>query len=200
MNKPRRFRILSAFAIASIVVGVALWWHYSLQSADSSDVVTAVTIKRDDLLSTVTATGTLQPSRTVEIKYDTQTIVAQLYVKEGDHVRSGQALATMDTRTLDLQRDQAEQLVKKDQVLVEQAAVALRRAGTLAHDGVIAMAELDTAQANYDSAVHQAESDKKITLQADECIRLLTPFSQVGYITSEIRSLAGRARIMAHQK
>jgi HlyD family secretion protein len=122
----------------------------------------------------VTATGVLQPARTVDIKYDTQTLVARLFVKEGDRVATDQALATMDTRTLDLQRAQAEQAVKKDQVLVEQTAAALRRAEALAQDGLIARADMDVARANYESALHQTESDQQVILQTDERLRLAT--------------------------
>ena len=93
---------LRHMALALLVVLVAALgsWRYWHQDSAIPDVV-VVQAEQGDLLSAVTATGTVEARRTVDIKYDTQSIIVGLFVKEGDHVATGQTVATMDLSLLE---------------------------------------------------------------------------------------------------
>jgi len=111
------------------------------------------------LLSAVTATGSLQAPRSVDVKYDGQEFVDRLFVKEGDHVRRRQILAQMNALVLEHTREQNRQLMQKDDALLAQASAYFKREQALADDQLIAPAELDIARANYESLIHQREAD-----------------------------------------
>jgi hypothetical protein len=90
---------LRRMALALLVFSVAALgsWRFWHQDSAVQDIA-IVQVQQGDLLSAVTATGTVEARRTVDIKYDTQSLIAGLYVKEGDHVAAGETVATMDLR------------------------------------------------------------------------------------------------------
>jgi RND family efflux transporter MFP subunit len=109
----------------------------------------------------VTATGTLYPSHSVDIKYDGQEIVKELPVKEGDHVSTGQILAVMDTRVLEHARLQNLQTAEKDSASLVQAEAAFHREEALFKEGIVARADFEVSRATYESLVHQEQADEE---------------------------------------
>src|SRR5207244_1007412 len=83
-------------AVPLVVLGSRSLWHRS----PSATELTVVEAQRGSLLSAVTATGTLEARRTVDVKYDTESPVTRLYVREEDRVRANEPVATMDTSLL----------------------------------------------------------------------------------------------------
>jgi RND family efflux transporter MFP subunit len=152
--------ILSRGAIAIVTVSSVLTGAWVVaRPHDSPASLDVVVVRQGDLLSAVTATGSLQAPRSVDVKYDGQEFVDRLFVKEGDHVRRGQILAQMNALVLEHTREQNRQLMQKDDALLAQASAYYKREQALADDQLIAPAELDIARANYESLVHQREAD-----------------------------------------
>lgn len=152
--------IMSRGAIAIVTVSSVLTGAWVVARPHDSPVsLDVVVVRQGDLLSAVTATGSLQAPRSVDVKYDGQEFVDRLFVKEGDHVRRGQILAQMNALVLEHTREQNQQLMQKDDALLAQASAYYKREQALADDQLIAPAELDIARANYESLVHQREAD-----------------------------------------
>lgn len=141
-----------------------------------------VEVHTGDLLSAVTATGTVEAHRTVDIKYDTQSLVTRLDVQEGDRVNVNQALATMDLRLLEPVLAEARQALQKDQANLALAEASRHRAQALAAAQVLAQVDLETAEANYKSLLHQTEADRGAVTLAEEQVsraHLLSPIRGV---------------------
>jgi HlyD family secretion protein len=163
---------LRRVALALLVVPVAAlgswrFWHPDSVMLD----VAIVQAQAGNLLSAVTATGTVEARRTVDIKYDTQSIIVGLFVKEGDHVAVGQTVATMDLSLLEPALAQARQTLQKDQAGLLLAQASLRRSEALAESQVLAQADLDSARANYDGLFHLTKADEGAVAQAEEQIK-----------------------------
>lgn len=77
-----------------------------------------VSVVRGDLESTVTATGTLNPVRTVQVGTQVSGQISQLYVDFNDRVRKGQLIARLDPTLL-------EEAVRQAQADVDRAAADL---------------------------------------------------------------------------
>jgi HlyD family secretion protein len=151
--------IMSRGAIAIVTLSSVLTGAWVLARPHNSPAsLDVVVVRQGDLLSAVTATGSLQAPRSVDVKYDGQEFVDRLFVKEGDHVRRGQILAQMNALVLEHTREQNRQLTQKDDALLAQASAYYKREQALADDQLIAPAELDIARANYESLVHQREA------------------------------------------
>jgi HlyD family secretion protein len=126
----------------------------------------AVPAARGTLTSAVTATGSLQPKRTVDIKYDTQDFVERLFVTEGQRVTRGEMLARMNVTLLQHALAQSRQIAERDDATLIQAEANWHRQQTLWERQLIARADLGTAQATYEAALHQREADRQAELQA----------------------------------
>jgi HlyD family secretion protein len=165
--------VLPLLAISSL--------HYWPRSAGTIELPT-VQVQTGDLLSAVTATGTVEAHRTVDIKYDTQSLVTDLNVQEGDRVSVNQSLATMDVRLLQPALAEARQTLQKDQAGLALAEASLHRAQALAAAQVLAQVDLETAEANYKSILHETEADRGAVALAEEQIsraHLLSPIRGV---------------------
>jgi HlyD family secretion protein len=162
----------SRMAVALIIVPlVALGsWHFWHQDSAAPDVA-IVPAQLGDLLSAVTATGTVQARRTVDIKYDTQSLIVGLFAKEGDRVAANQPVATMDLSLLEPTLVQARQALQKDQANLQLAQASLKRSDALAAAQVLAQADLDTSRANYEALLHQTQADEGAIAEQDEQIR-----------------------------
>jgi len=180
----RRFpsKRLGPFAAIALLPLVALGsLHYWPRSGAIVELP-VVEVQTGELRSAVTATGTVEAHRTVDIKYDTQSLVTGLDVQEGDRVKVKQSLATMDLRLLEPALAQARQALQKDQASLALAEASLHRAQSLAAAQVLAQVDLETAEANYKSILHQTEADRSAVALAEEQINrahLLSPIRGV---------------------
>jgi multidrug efflux pump subunit AcrA (membrane-fusion protein) len=165
-------KAFSGLAVAFVVVPlVALSSLHSWRTGSNALALSIVQVQQGALLSAVTATGTVQARRTVDVKYDTQSLITGLSVREGDKVVANQLVATMDLRLLEPALAQAQQTLQKDQSTLALAQASLHRAEALASAQVLAQADLDTARANHDSLLHQTEADRDAMTLAQEQIR-----------------------------
>ena len=163
------------FAIALVFVPLAVLASWHVWHRDPPPLsVAIIQAQRGPLLSAVTATGTIEARRTVDIKYDTQSPVTRLSVKEGDRVIANQPVATMDLSLLEPLVVQARETLQKDQASLLLAQASLHRAQALFDSQVLAQVDLDTARANYGALLHQTEADQGAVNQAEEQIRRAT--------------------------
>jgi RND family efflux transporter MFP subunit len=124
----------------------------------------------------IEAVGTLDPNEEVTVSNQVEGILDKLFVDLGDAVRSGQVIAELDTRELELNVHQQEAALQQElarvgltdpnasfdeaatsQVRQADAAFAdakirLDRTKKLAESGVIAQQQLDAQQAQFDIA------------------------------------------------
>lgn len=92
-----------------------------LARCPSPPVFDAVQTVDGELTAVVSATGVVGSDDTVDIKYPLLARVEQLFVREGDRVRSGQVLARMETATLSAQVAQARAALARTEVQLEEA-------------------------------------------------------------------------------
>lgn len=85
---------------ASVTLGILVRMRANGTNIGFSMPETTMLAKMD-LEMTVTATGTLQSSNTHEVSSELSYNVAEIFVKEGDRVEAGQALAQLNTTDLD---------------------------------------------------------------------------------------------------
>jgi HlyD family secretion protein len=133
-------------------------------------------IERRDLESIVSASGKVQPKRSVNISAETPGKVVNLEVNEGDVVKKGQLLLQIDPRNLEMavqnrdaslamQRSQLNQMKAQTENLrisLRQAKDALQRAEGLAKQGLIPREQLERTQ----NDVKMRETDLTVNEQS----------------------------------
>lgn len=115
--------------------------------------VTIATVKRQDVVRTVSAAGHLQARETVKVSSNVTGDLLSLSVKEGDHVTKGQVLAQIDKRLGESQVSQVRAAVASSsaQILQIDAAIAqdkrdLERIEKLHAEGLASMADVEKVQ------------------------------------------------------
>jgi len=106
-----------------------------------------ISIKRADLPIIVTANGTIQPEKSINVSPKSSGRLKSLLVKEGQTVRTGQILAYMDESNTIGQITQAD-----GQLASAQASLNLLRAGNRPQDIAQAQANLTNAKATLDQS------------------------------------------------
>src|SRR5262245_19815426 len=122
---PSRRRLLFGLlgACAAILVAIAL--HLALASRVQYRTQPA---RVGDLVATVTATGTLQPTEQVDIGSELSGTIRKVEVGYNEDVRAGQVLARLDPTRLEAQVLQSEAALEASQAAVEEARANLAEA------------------------------------------------------------------------
>ena len=95
-----------------LLVAAGLWYWQARQTADAAPSYTTQTVARGNLTLTVTANGTLQPTRSINIGSELSGTVLKVNVDVNDRIKKGQVLVELDTAKL------------RDQILRSRAALA----------------------------------------------------------------------------
>ncbi|MGE5140889.1 MAG: efflux RND transporter periplasmic adaptor subunit [Rudaea sp.] len=142
--------LIGSLAIVAVVAYIAYTSFASARAAQQSlSADELATVRRGDLIATVSATGAIKPSVSTDLSFAASGTIADVFVSRGDKVKAGQPLAKLDTTELDLQLKQAEASVSIAQSKLNQ----LQKGGS---DTAVsaANANLASAQAAYDKLLH----------------------------------------------
>ncbi|HEX9333815.1 MAG TPA: efflux RND transporter periplasmic adaptor subunit [Anaerolineales bacterium] len=101
--------IWSVIILALAFSGAGYYTYTQLQASRSNEqpVLTTSVIGTGDIVLTATGPGTLIPSENVSFGFKNSGKVSDVLVKLGDRVQEGQVLARLDSKTLELQYQQA---------------------------------------------------------------------------------------------
>jgi HlyD family secretion protein len=90
-----------------IILGAGVYYYFFINQSQKEEIATYNTKKvtRGDLSVVVSATGTLNPTNSVEIGVEVSGTIKEIYVDFNDEVEVGQLLATLDTRKLQSEVD-----------------------------------------------------------------------------------------------
>jgi membrane fusion protein, multidrug efflux system len=111
--------------------------------------------ERRDVPREVRAFGTVDASSTVDVRAQVQGMVTEVHFKEGDFVRRGQLLFTVDTRPYRASLAAAQAELARSRAVAEQLRVEAERATALRQEGVAS--DRDVAKANADAASSAAQ-------------------------------------------
>lgn len=109
--------------------------------------VTVATVARQDLPVYLTGLGTVTAYNTDTIQTRVDGEVMKVFFREGQHVNSGQLLVQIDPRPYQVQLDQAQGQLAKDQAQLHDVLLDQARDKTLLADGVIPRQQYDTQNA-----------------------------------------------------
>ncbi len=126
--------------------------------------VEAETIARHKLEAIVSASGKIQPKRSVNISADTMGRVVDLAVEEGQTVKRGQFLLQIDPRNLQTRVEGTEASLRAAQAQLAQMEVALESARTglkLAQDTLVRQRELWKQGLTTKADLDRAESEAR---------------------------------------
>jgi membrane fusion protein, multidrug efflux system len=160
----------AAAAVAAIIVLAACgWWlRASKEGAaaaasatqGAATLVTVTIAQKQDVPVDVTVNGSVVSLNSVDIKPQVSNVVEKVHVKEGDTVRAGQALFSLDARAdiANLQKAKAQQM--KDQAQLSDFERQYKRSQDLLAQNFIAKSATETVLAQLESQRAAVEADR----------------------------------------
>ena len=103
--------------------------------------------ERADIPVYLDALGTVTPAATVTVRPQVSGVLQQVLFREGQMVKAGQLLATIDPRQFEMTLMQASGQLQRDEAQLDSAKVTLQRYRTLLAQDSIARQEVDTQAA-----------------------------------------------------
>lgn len=122
--------------------------------------VTVAPATRGDIDVRIPALGTVTPLATVTVRTQISGILQKIAFTEGQLVRRGQLLAQIDPRPYEAALEQMQGNLRRDQALLADAKLDLKRYEALVKEDSIAVQQLDTQRALVDQYEGTIQSDQ----------------------------------------
>ncbi len=163
---PRAWYRRSALWIGIVLLFLTaggVWWWMAAKAAKAAPSYTTQAVKRGNLTLTVTANGTIQPTRSINIGSELSGTVLKVNVDVNDKIQKGQVLVVLDTAKLQDQILRSKAAVAAATAKVAQTAATIKEAtaalkrleevAVLSGGKVPSKTELDASRATRDRAI-----------------------------------------------
>ena len=178
-RRPSLAVVLIALAVvAGIGIGAYWYWHGKSDSAAQSapkakgkskggfdpnrpTPVVAEAAAKGNINLFLTGLGSVMPLRTVTVRSRVDGELMRVNFTEGQMVKAGDVLAEIDPRPYQVQLQQAEGQLARDQALLQNAKIDLERYQTLFKQDSIAKQQVDTQASlvrQYEGTIHTDQS------------------------------------------
>jgi HlyD family secretion protein len=170
-------RLSVALVAAALIVGAYLWSPWGHRDHADAAYVTAP-VERGPITARVTATGTVNPVKTVQVGTYVSGPIQALFADFNTGVRRGQLLAKIDPNPFQVKVDaaaadlaNARAKLTKDRADQALKDLTLRRTRDLRAHGIVAASDLDLALSQAEQARAQIELDQADIQTAEAKLR-----------------------------
>lgn len=183
---PFRARFRSALLLATLIMLALISGCTDREKPQAPPPVPVSVVKAEarDALRTIKGVGTVKASNSVTLKPQVSGQILRIHFLDGDHVRAGQLMYTIDPESYVFTQKGAQADVARDRAQAEMAQKDYLRFKSLYDQGVVSRDEFEQKQTAYESAHKAMEAD---LAQAGIAGRNVT-FTRV---TSPIDGIAG---------
>jgi multidrug efflux system membrane fusion protein len=141
--------------------------------ANNAVPVTIATVTRKTVPVDVHAIGNVEAYSTVSVKAQIAGEVEKVYFKQGQDVKNGDLLFTLDHRSFEATLQQLEANLTRDQAQLKNANAQAERMESLFQDGIASQEQFDTFRTNADALAASVRADeaavKKARIDLDYC-------------------------------
>ena len=170
-----------SLVITIAVIGVGLTFF----NEDDYVSVTAEIVQKRDIIHKINASGIIQPEEEVQITSMVSGWITDITVLEGDTVKPGQHLISIDKKQYQAAYDQAASQVKSSEANLKNIKSQRARTESLFAQKLISKQELEQIEASYEAAKSQVEQARAALLSREDELsktRLVAP--KYGIVTS----------------
>jgi len=147
-------------AVVLLIIGFFV--YKALGSTEKAISFETTKIGKGTISNTVTATGTLEAIKTVEVGTQVSGVIEKIYVDFNSQVKKGQLLAQLDETPLLTQLEQSKASVDQSEAEVKYQKATYERYKALVEKKLIAPSDFDLAEYNYNKAVATLNNVKSV--------------------------------------
>ncbi|MBR0555600.1 efflux RND transporter periplasmic adaptor subunit [Ciceribacter sp. L1K23] len=165
----------------SVVLGlviVAVAGYLLLAGGEATYSYTTVPARKGDLTVLVTATGSIEPTVSVDVSSEQSGTLREVFVDYNSPVKKGEIVARLDTAKLEADVKSAEAkllaakaAVSKSVADMNSARITLDRLTSLVNSRVSSQQDLDAARYSYDATIATKESAEADVLSAEAALQ-----------------------------
>jgi len=142
-------------AAVGVIILAGTGWFYKRADGKEAPTYRTATIERGSVKSTVSATGTLNAVKTIQVGTQVSGQIAAIYADYNGHVRKGQLLARIDPTLQNQAVEEAQAQLERALATMEQAQGDYTRSKQLYEWKAITASEFSAVQSNF--SVKQAD-------------------------------------------
>ena len=180
MIKKKKFWITMIIICLVIIGGYTKFFK-----EDDNLFVTAEEVIKRDVIHKVNASGIIQPEEEVQITSMVSGWITEITVIEGDTVKPGQHLISIDKKQYQAAYDQAFSQVKSSKANLKNVTSQLERTKQLFEQKLISKQEIEQIEASYELALSQVDQANAALLsREDELSKTKLVAPKYGIVTS----------------
>ena len=174
------------FWITMIIICLVIIGGYiKFLKEDDNLFVTAEEVVKRDIIHKVNASGIIQPEEEVQITSMVSGWITEITVIEGDTVKPGQHLISIDKKQYQAAYDQALSQVKSSKANLKNVTSQLERTKQLFEQKLISKQEIEQIEASYELALSQVDQANAALLsREDELSKTKLVAPKHGIVTS----------------
>ena len=144
---------------AVVLIALAVWLLSGGKKEEKVSFETAK-IEKQDIHTSITATGTIEPVTSVTVGTQVSGIVAKLYVDYNSVVKKGQVIAELDKTNLISELNRAKADLSSAQSTLNYETANFKRYQTLFDKGLVSANDYENARLTYDKARQTVASSR----------------------------------------
>jgi HlyD family secretion protein len=166
------------WGLVIILAGVGIWF-WKFREKEQPIVLETEQPRYGAIVTTITATGTVQPVDTVQVGTQVSGTISKVYVDFNDPVKKGQLIAEIDKSILQAQTNQIVANLREAQSNVAYQKSNYERQKQLLDVGAVSRAEYETALNSFNAANANVASIQAQLVQAQRNLSFATIYSPI---------------------
>ena len=167
-----------------LILGITGYFT-TVANSDEDIFVDAELVELRDIIHKVNASGKIQPEEEVQITSTITGWITEITVMEGDTVKPGQQLISIDEKQIRPRYNNALSQVKSSEANLSKVKSQMDRTKSLFSQNLISKQELEQIEASYQIALSQSEQSNANLLSAeDELSKTRLTATKYGIVTS----------------
>ena len=165
--------LVALLLIAGIIAMVAKKGHNEVINFQTTQV------EPGEISTTITATGTIEPVKTVDVGTQVSGIVKRLYVDYNSVVKKGQVIAELDRTNLQSTLSSAQAQLRTEQIELDYQKKNYARFAELKQKDLVSQSEYDVALENYRKAQEAVRIAQQNVARAKTDLSYATVYSPI---------------------
>ena len=152
--------------IGAVVIIALVIWKCSGGKTEEKVSLETAKVEKQDIKTSITATGTIEPVTSVTVGTQVSGIVSKLYVDYNSVVKKGQVIAELDKTNLISELNTAKANLASAQSTLNYEQANYNRYQTLYDKGLVSADEYENARLSYDKARQQVSTSRESVQKA----------------------------------